>query len=118
MFNSSTSRKKHPLVNKDIGETLGIGKIGVLITDELNKTQDFDVLIDFTRPNATLNYLQYCSKLKKNIVIGTTGFSTEEINIIKKHSEKTAVIISSNFSIGINLLFQLIQKTTQIIGKI
>ncbi|AHG60224.1 4-hydroxy-tetrahydrodipicolinate reductase [Buchnera aphidicola] len=109
--------KKHPLVNKDIGETLGIGKIGVLITDELNKTQDFDVLIDFTRPNATLNYLQYCSKLKKNIVIGTTGFSTEEINIIKKHSEKTAVIISSNFSIGINLLFQLIQKTTQIIGK-
>lgn len=111
-------KKEHKLVNEDIGEVIGIGKIGVRITDELNpKTNDFDVLIDFTRPNGTLKYLNYCNQFKKNMVIGTTGFSKEEFNIIKKHSKNIGIVVSSNFSIGINLIFELIKKTTQIIGK-
>ncbi|ACL30519.1 4-hydroxy-tetrahydrodipicolinate reductase [Buchnera aphidicola] len=111
-------QKKHQLIGQDIGRIIGIGEIGVLISDELNiKKNDFDVLIDFTRPAGTLEYLKYCNKFKKNIVIGTTGFSKEEIDIIKSYSQKIAIIIASNFSIGINLLFQLIKKTTQIIGK-
>lgn len=111
-------QKNHELVGQDIGETIGIGNIGVLITDELNtKKNNFDVLIDFTKPSSTLEYLQYCQKFKKNIVIGTTGFTKEEINIIKSFSQKISIIIASNFSIGINLLFQLIEKTTQIIGE-
>lgn len=110
--------KNHPLVNQDIGEKIGIGKIGILISDTLDiKKNNFDVLIDFTKPDGTLNYLQYCSEFKKNIVIGTTGFSEEDIKIIKLNSQKISIILSSNFSIGINLLFQLIQKTTQIIGN-
>ncbi|AEO08506.1 dihydrodipicolinate reductase [Buchnera aphidicola str. Ak (Acyrthosiphon kondoi)] len=111
-------KKNCQLIGKDIGEILGIGKMDVLINDELNMNKkDFDVLIDFTNTNSTLKYLEYCSKFKKNIVIGTTGFSSEEMDIIKSYSQDIAIIISSNFSIGINLLFQLIEKTTQIIGK-
>ncbi|QCI20299.1 4-hydroxy-tetrahydrodipicolinate reductase [Buchnera aphidicola (Brachycaudus cardui)] len=112
-------KKHHPLINKDIGESLGIGKIGIIATDKLNhkKNKDFDVLIDFTNPSTTLHYLKYCSELKKNIVIGTTGFSEEEIHTIKIHSKEIGIIISSNFSIGINLLFQLVEKSTEIIGK-
>lgn len=111
-------QKEHQLINKDIGEILGIGKIGVLITDQLNiKKNDFDVLIDFTRPDGTLKYLKYCNQLKKNMVIGTTGFSKEEFKLIKKHSKNIGIVLSSNFSIGINLIFELIKKTAQIIGK-
>ncbi|CAL4326209.1 4-hydroxy-tetrahydrodipicolinate reductase [Buchnera aphidicola] len=107
--------KNHPLINQDIGDSLGIGKIGVLATNKINK--DFDVLIDFTNPNATLHYLKYCGKFKKNIVIGTTGFSEEEMHTIEMYSKKTGIIMSSNFSIGINLLFQLVEQTTKIIGE-
>ncbi len=111
-------QKNHVLVNKDIGEIIGIGKIGVLISDDLNiKKNDFDVLIDFTQPHSTLKYLEYCKKFTKNIVIGTTGFSRKEFDIIKSCSQKIGIMLSSNFSIGINLLFQLIKKTTQIIGE-
>lgn len=111
--------KNHSLINKDIGDSLGIGKIGVLTSCELKNKQskDFDVLIDFTNPAATLHYLEYCSEFKKNIVIGTTGFSEKDIHTIKNHSKKTGIMMSSNFSIGINLLFQLVEKTTQIIGE-
>ncbi|QCI23701.1 4-hydroxy-tetrahydrodipicolinate reductase [Buchnera aphidicola (Macrosiphoniella sanborni)] len=111
-------QKHHPLIGQDIGEILGIGKINVLINDESNiKNSHFDVLIDFTKPSSTLKYLKYCNKFKKNIVIGTTGFSEQEMQIMKTYSQNIAMIISSNFSIGINLIFQLIQKTTQIIGQ-
>lgn len=110
--------KNHPLVDKDIGESIGIGKIGVLIKDKIDiKKNNFDVLIDFTKPSATLKYLKYCKEFGKNIVIGTTGFSNKEINTIKLCSEKIGIVHASNFSIGINLLFKLIQKTTQMIGK-
>ncbi|QCI15837.1 4-hydroxy-tetrahydrodipicolinate reductase [Buchnera aphidicola] len=109
---------KHELINKDIGEILGIGKIGVLISNQSNiKQNDFDILIDFTKPSSTLKYLEYCNKFNKNIVIGTTGFSKREINIIESCSKNIGIVISSNFSIGINLLLQLVKKTTEIIGN-
>ncbi|ANZ22376.1 4-hydroxy-tetrahydrodipicolinate reductase [Buchnera aphidicola (Diuraphis noxia)] len=111
-------KKDHKLIKQDVGEVIGIGKIGVIISDELNiQKNDFDVLIDFTRPNGTFKYLEYCHKFKKNIVIGTTGFSKEEYNIIEKYSKNISIVLSSNFSIGINLLFKLIKKTSEIIGK-
>lgn len=111
-------KKNHPLINHDIGEKIGIGKIGVLIEDNLNiKNKDFDVLIDFTNPNATLEYLQYCNTMKKNIIIGTTGFSDKEIEKISSYSKNIAMLIASNFSIGINLLYELVKQTTQILGN-
>ncbi|WP_425619734.1 4-hydroxy-tetrahydrodipicolinate reductase [Buchnera aphidicola] len=107
----------HKLIGQDIGQILGIGKIGVLISDTLNIIDnDFDVLIDFTTPTSTLKYLKYCNKLNKNIVIGTTGFSSEEIEVIKMFSKNIAIIMSSNFSLGMNIMFQLIKTTTKIIG--
>ncbi|QCI24802.1 4-hydroxy-tetrahydrodipicolinate reductase [Buchnera aphidicola (Rhopalosiphum padi)] len=111
-------KKNHPLVGEDIGEKIGIGKIGVSIDNTLNiEKNNFDVLIDFTKPSSTLYFLEQCCKFKKNIIIGTTGFSNEENKNINAYSEKIALMISSNFSIGINLLCQLVQKTTKILGN-
>ncbi|CAL4320096.1 4-hydroxy-tetrahydrodipicolinate reductase [Buchnera aphidicola] len=111
-------KKNHPLINHDIGEMIGIGKIGVYIEDALNiEKNNFDVLIDFTKPSSTLSFIKQCYDFRKNIIIGTTGFLDEEISIINSYSKKIALILSSNFSIGINLIHELVQKTTKILGN-
>ena len=63
-----------------------------------------DVIIDFSRPEATLEILNYAKKLKKKVVIGTTGFTKQQNNLIKNYSEKIAIFKSGNMSLGINLL--------------
>ena len=63
-----------------------------------------DVIIDFSRPRATLEVLNYAKKFKKKIVIGTTGFNSKQNNLIKNYSKKIAIFKSGNMSIGINLL--------------
>jgi 4-hydroxy-tetrahydrodipicolinate reductase len=63
-----------------------------------------DVIIDFSRPKASLEILSYAKKLKKKVVIGTTGFTKQQNNLIKNYSKKIAVFKSGNMSLGINLL--------------
>ena len=63
-----------------------------------------DVIIDFSRPSATIEVLNYAKKFKKKIVIGTTGFNSKQNNLIKNYSKKIAIFKSGNMSLGINLL--------------
>ena len=63
-----------------------------------------DIIIDFSRPKASLEILSYAKKLKKKVVIGTTGFSKKQDSLIKKYSKKIAIFKSGNMSLGINLL--------------
>ena len=80
------------------------------ITLELNTISAFkgvDVIIDFTVPKCTLQVLRIAAKLKKRVVIGTTGFSKNEEKIIKKYSKKIPILKAGNMSIGVNLLMYL-----------
>ena len=63
-----------------------------------------DVIIDFSRPNSSLEILNYAKKLRKKVVIGTTGFTKKQNNLIKNYSKKIAIFKSGNMSLGINLL--------------
>jgi 4-hydroxy-tetrahydrodipicolinate reductase len=63
-----------------------------------------DVIIDFSRPKSSLEILNYAKKLKKKVVIGTTGFTKKQNNLIKNYSKKIAIFKSGNMSLGINLL--------------
>jgi 4-hydroxy-tetrahydrodipicolinate reductase len=63
-----------------------------------------DVVIDFSTPKASLEILNYAKKFKKKVVIGTTGFSSKQNNLIKNYSKKIAIFKSGNMSLGINLL--------------
>jgi 4-hydroxy-tetrahydrodipicolinate reductase len=63
-----------------------------------------DVIVDFSRPKASLEILNYARKLKKKVVIGTTGFTKKQNNLIKNYSRKIAIFKSGNMSLGINLL--------------
>jgi len=63
-----------------------------------------DVIIDFSRPKASIEILNYAKKLKKKVVIGTTGFTKQQNNLIKNYSKEIAIFKSGNMSLGINLL--------------
>lgn len=69
--------------------------------DAFKKT---DVIIDFSSPKASLEILNYATKFKKKVVIGTTGFTKKQNNLIKNYSKKIAIFKSGNMSLGINLL--------------
>jgi len=83
------------------------GKIINKIKIQNNNLEAFkktDVIIDFSRPKASLEVLKYAKKFKKKIVIGTTGFTKQQNNLIKSYSKKIAIFKSGNMSLGINLL--------------
>ena len=75
-----------------------------------------DVIIDFTIPKGTFQILKIASKLKKKVVIGTTGFKKEEEDLIKKFSKKIAILKAGNMSLGINLLMYLTEIASGSLG--
>jgi len=83
------------------GKTINGIKIQKNNLEAFKKT---DVIIDFSRPKASLEILNYAKKLKKRVVIGTTGFTKKQNNLIKNYSKKIAIFKSGNMSLGINLL--------------
>ena len=78
--------------------------------------KDFDVLIDFTRPEATLNALSVCQSAGKAMVIGTTGFSDDALKVIDQASSDIPIVFAPNMSIGVNLTLKLLETTAKVIG--
>jgi len=76
-----------------------------------------NLIIDFTVPKCTLQVLKIASKLKKRVVIGTTGFTKEQEKLIKKFSKKISILKAGNMSLGINLLMYLTEITSSSLGK-
>ncbi|CAL4319465.1 4-hydroxy-tetrahydrodipicolinate reductase [Buchnera aphidicola (Thelaxes suberi)] len=81
------------------------------------KNNDIDVIIDFSTPKSTMEQIIICQKFKKNMVIGTTGFSSQQKKIIMEASKNIGIVHSANFSIGINLMHTLLKKTAKMIGN-
>src|SRR3989338_9792788 len=81
--------------------------------------KDVDVCIDFTRPDAVLDNLRKISKFKKNIVIGTTGWN-DKLDEVKKIIWKNEIglIYASNFSIGVNIFFRIIENAAKMMNKV
>ena len=93
--------KLFSLTDLKIGKKINEIKIQKNNIDAFKKT---DVIIDFSKPKASIEILKYAKKLKKKIVIGTTGFNSKQNNLIKNYSKKIAIFKSGNMSLGINLL--------------
>lgn len=105
-----------PYIGKDIGEIVGIGTLNVPIRASLAEvTDDFDILIDFTRPNVTLDNLAFCVANNKKMIIGTTGFSDDEKKQIAKAAETTGIVFAPNMSIGVNLCFKLLDLAARVL---
>lgn len=100
----------------DLGELAGIGAIGLTTSTELSQLTDADVFIDFTSIETTLENIDWCQKHQKALVIGTTGFSDAQVQLIEKAGELTPVVLAPNTSVGVNLMFKLLEVTAKAIG--
>ncbi|MEE9351573.1 MAG: 4-hydroxy-tetrahydrodipicolinate reductase [Thiotrichaceae bacterium] len=113
----ATEYPESSLLGADAGELAGVGKLGVKIAGSLDDAeQDFDILIDFTRPEPCLKHLAWCKQNNKKMIIGTTGFSDEEKQTITETAESIAVILAPNMSVGVNLTLKLLDMAARVLG--
>lgn len=106
-----------PFIGIDAGEMAGVGSLNTQIVSQLsNVKDDFSTLIDFTRPEVTLKNIEACVANGKNIIIGTTGFSDEEKQIIQQASKTIGIVFAPNMSVGVNLCFKLLDIAARVLG--
>jgi 4-hydroxy-tetrahydrodipicolinate reductase len=106
-----------PALGQDAGGFLGRAT-GVLITDQLEQgLRGADVLIDFTRPDGTLAHLNVCGQLGVKAVIGTTGFSDVQKAQIETIAQKTAIVMAPNMSVGVNVVFKLLDMAARALNQ-
>lgn len=115
---AASVRPGHQAIGRDVGEACGLSIRGITVVDDLEADlDDFDVLIDFTSPEATLSHLSLCVPAGKKMIIGTTGFTAEDRAYIAAASEDTAIVLSPNMSIGMNLCLELLRQAAGVMNK-
>jgi 4-hydroxy-tetrahydrodipicolinate reductase len=107
--------KGHEHIGKNLSTMISRGHNNVIISDELNDAAD--VLIDFTSPDSTIDRLNTCIDKEIAIVTGTTGLDSEQMEQIKKASQIVPCLFSPNMSVGVNLLFNLVESVSNILGE-
>jgi 4-hydroxy-tetrahydrodipicolinate reductase len=116
-LSAAIDRADSSLVGADVGELVAQGKIGVNLAGELSAVLDqFDVLIDFTHPSVTLKNLEICRQAGRSMVIGTTGFSPEEKQLLTEAGKQISIVFAANFSVGVNLCLKLLDTAARVLG--
>ncbi|MGE5174628.1 MAG: 4-hydroxy-tetrahydrodipicolinate reductase [Betaproteobacteria bacterium] len=119
-LSGAVERKGHPLVGQDACGPAGLPASGVLtvITDDLAAAlKSGDVLIDFTMPEASLSHIKTCAEMGKPLVVGSTGFSAQQLSEISTFTHKVPCVLSPNMSIGVNLCFKILAEVAKTIGE-
>lgn len=110
-------RNGSSMIGVDAGELANVGKLNLAVTDNLAAVvNDFDVLIDFTRPDVTLANLEICRKAGKKIVIGTTGFDDAGKKQIAEAGNDIGIVFAPNMSVGVNLTLKLLDIAARVMG--
>ena len=106
-----------PSIGSDPGASWGINT-GIQITDQFEKgLASAKYLIDFTRPEGTLNHARYCANHGINMIIGTTGLSDEQQQELATYSEKIAIVCAPNMSVGVNATLKLLELAAKILNQ-
>ena len=106
-----------PLIGKDAGDLIG-AHCGVAITADIDAAlATTDCLIDFTRPDGTLQHLAVCRKRGVHLVIGTTGFSGEQKQTIEQAANDIPVVFAPNMMVGVNAVFKLLDVAARILNE-
>ncbi|MEW8396187.1 MAG: 4-hydroxy-tetrahydrodipicolinate reductase, partial [Candidatus Thiodiazotropha sp.] len=114
---AATERLESSFLGHDAGELAGIGHLGVaLVSDLQSVVDDFDTVIDFTAPAATMTHLSICREAGKSMVIGTTGLSEGEKQALRDGAEDIGIVFAPNMSVGVNLCFKLVEMAAKTLG--
>jgi 4-hydroxy-tetrahydrodipicolinate reductase len=115
---AATERPDSEWIGMDAGEIAGVGKLGVPLSHSLTKVVDqFDVMIDFTGPEATMVHLDVCRGHGKKMVIGTTGMDDAQKARIEAAAGDIAIVFAPNMSVGVNLCFKLLEVAARVMGE-
>jgi len=108
-----------PHLGKQLSEVTGVaGLEAVELSSNIADIIDgVDVLIDFSSPEAALGYLEAVKGAQKTMVIGTTGFSREQLDVINSAAGQIAVVMAPNMSLGVNVFFALVEKAAELLGQ-
>jgi len=112
---AALERQDRPEIGQDMGDVAGIGKLGLPLEADL--TRDVDVMIDFSTPDATIQRLPRSLERKVPMVIGTTGFSQDQLAQIDEAAQKNPILISPNMGVGVNLLFSIVGEVARSLGE-
>jgi len=108
-----------PALGVDLGLLAGVQHLGVPAVCSLqDQAEQFDVLIDFTARASTLMHLQFCVQHDKAIVIGTTGFTPEEKQVIAQAARSIPVVFAPNMSIGVNVCLKLLKMAAEVLEDV
>jgi 4-hydroxy-tetrahydrodipicolinate reductase len=114
---AAVDRPDSSLIGADAGELAALGKLGVALSGDLATVlEQFDVLIDFTHPSVTLRNLALCRQAGKAMIIGTTGFSAEEKQLLAEAGKEIPIVFAANFSVGVNLCLKLLDTAARVLG--
>lgn len=114
---AAVDRPGSSLIGADTGEVAGLGKLGVTIGDDLAAVTDqFDVLIDFTIPEATAAHLDICRRAGRRMVIGTTGLTDDHKQQLDAAAGDIALVFAPNMSVGVNLCLKLLDLAARVLG--
>jgi len=108
-------RPDHPSIGKDIGEVVGLGKLGLPLEADLRKGGG-DVIINFSSPQASLESMQFAHENGQAVVIGTTALSPEQLEKIKVLSKGVRCVMAPNLSVGMNVMFRIVQEIARVLG--
>lgn len=108
---------EHPQIGSDAGVVTGIGEIGVAITSELNDALgNADVVIEFSKPEATLQHLRQVVDADKAMIIATTGFNSDELATVKELASQIRCVMAPNMSLGVNVMIQALELIAKALG--
>ena len=110
-FVGGFEHKKHKDINRPLNKISGIQSLKRVTANSAQLIKEANVLIDFTTPESTLDNLKIASANKTAVVIGTTGMTDAQKKKVKSYSKKIPILMSSNMSLGVNLLFNLVKQT-------
>lgn len=114
---AATEAPNSPFLGQDAGMVAGLGELGVLITEDVNAaTAAADALIDFTIPVASMANLKACLANNCHQVIGTTGFTEAQKAELDAAAEQQAMVMAPNYSVGVNLLLNLLKTASKTLG--
>lgn len=117
VLSAALERPGSTLLGVDAGELAGVGPLGVPVVADIQQViDDFDVLIDFTAPHATLANAERCGAAGRGMVIGTTGFTAEQKQQLLDCTRDIPVCMAANFSVGVNLCFKLTELASRVLG--
>ena len=113
----AVEREDHPSLGRDAGEVAGMDKWNIPLVGALKEViSSGDVVIDFTQAEASLKNLQIVAESRKAAVIGSTGFSAQQVEAARELAQKVPCVLSPNMSVGVNVMFKVVADLARILG--